>query len=162
MKTLGIALRTLLYASLFLLLFAYLAVRLRAFDRYFPVSFPSWIGPVGVVLMVLGGICGFLCIATFVTRGEGTPALFDSPRKFVAVGPYRYCRNPMYIGGLTLLAGLGLQQRSISILIMTAVLFGIVNLLVIFHEEPTLRRKFGESYAQYCRGVHRWLPRIPN
>ena len=40
------------------------------------------------------------CIGTFVTKGQGTPAPFDPPREFVASGPYRYVRNPMYIGAL--------------------------------------------------------------
>jgi len=158
MKTLVIALKTIIYATLFLLFFAYLALHVRVFDVRLPVQFPSGAGILGAVFMVAGGILGFLCVATFVIRGEGTPALFDAPKKFVATGPYRYCRNPMYVGGLALLAGLGLYERSVSILMMAVVLFGVVNLLVMLHEEPRLRRNFGDSYTQYCREVHRWLP----
>jgi len=160
MKTVTNAMKTLIYATLFLLFFAYLALRLRSFDRHFPMGFPRGTEIAGIILMIAGGVLGFLCIGTFVARGEGTPALFDAPRKFVGVGPYRYCRNPMYVGGLVLLAGFGLYERSVSILIMTLVVFGVVNLLVKFYEEPTLRKKFGDPYQQYCRDVPRWLPKL--
>ena len=58
-------------------------------------------------------------VGIFVVRGRGTPAVFDAPREFVVVGPYKYVRNPMYIGALTLLIGFGLYQHSISILVFS-------------------------------------------
>jgi protein-S-isoprenylcysteine O-methyltransferase Ste14 len=56
-------------------------------------------------------------VGVFVVRRRGTPALFDAPRVFVAVGPYRHVRNPMYVGGFTMFVDLSLCERSISILI---------------------------------------------
>jgi len=35
-----------------------------------------------------------------------------------------------------------------------------VHLFVVFYEEPTLRKKFGADYEQYCRNVDRWWPRV--
>ncbi len=55
--------------------------------------------------MVIGGAIGLICIVTFIVKGSGTPAPFDAPKNFVAWGPYKYVRNPMYIGGLILLIG---------------------------------------------------------
>ena len=161
MRTLADALRTLLYATGFILFFGWIALRLRAYDHNFGFAFPRGVGPIGAILMFAGAALAILCIATFVMRGRGTPALFDPPRQFVAVGPYRYVRNPMYIGGFFLLFGLGLYLRSPAIVLMVAAIVLACHLLVVFYEEPTLRRKFGETYQAYCSAVGRWLPRLP-
>ncbi|MFI5127656.1 MAG: methyltransferase family protein, partial [Candidatus Acidiferrales bacterium] len=73
----------------------------------------------------------------------------------------RYVRNPMYIGGFFLLLGLGLYLRSPAIVLMVAAIILTCHLLVVLYEEPTLRRKFGETYQAYCAAVGRWLPRLP-
>jgi protein-S-isoprenylcysteine O-methyltransferase Ste14 len=155
------ALRTVAYASGFLLFFGWLALALRQFDSKFSFALPHWIVPVGVVFMFGGGILALACISTFVVRGRGTPALFDPPREFVAIGPYRYVRNPMYVGGFLLLLGLSFYLRSISILLMSIVAVPAFHLLVVFHEEPSLRHKFGGPYEKYAARVHRWMPRAP-
>ena len=109
--------------------------------------------------MVIGGVVVTACVGTFVVRGQGTPAPFDPPRRFVAVGPYKYVRNPMYIGGMILLVGSGLYQRSISILCLALAWLLLVHLLVVFYEEPHLRSRFGAEYQEYCRSVSRRVPR---
>jgi protein-S-isoprenylcysteine O-methyltransferase Ste14 len=157
-KCLPVAVRALVYMTGFLLFFAWLALRVRALDRFLQVSLPEGVDILGIVLILAGGILGLACVGTFIVRGKGTPAPFDAPRKFVAVGPYRYVRNPMYVGGLSLLVGFGLCERSVSILIMASVLLVVVHLLVVFYEEPTLRKSFGASYEQYCKTTRRWLP----
>jgi len=160
MKTLFVIVRTLIYVTGFLFFFGWLAFGVRAFDRSLAWSLPEGTEIPGIVLLFVGGIIGLSCIGVFVARGRGTPAPFDPPREFVAIGPYRYTRNPMYIGGLCLLGGLGLYERSISILLMVLVLFVVVHLLVVFYEEPTLGKKFGGSYQDYCREVRRWIPKL--
>jgi protein-S-isoprenylcysteine O-methyltransferase Ste14 len=95
------------YVTCFVWLFAWLALSVRRFDAGFAVVWPEAIGPVAVVLMAVGVALAFTCVGVFVARGRGTPALFDPPREFVAIGPYRCVRNPMYVGGLTLLVGFG-------------------------------------------------------
>lgn len=154
-------LRSAVYASGFIALFAWMALDLRSFDSIFGVALPVSLVSVGFVVMLAGAALAVSCIATFVVRGRGTPAIFDPPRQFVAVGPYRYVRNPMYIGGFILFLGLALYLRSVSILSMAAVFVPIVHLLVVLYEEPTLRRKFDGPYENYLSTVARWLPRIP-
>jgi protein-S-isoprenylcysteine O-methyltransferase Ste14 len=154
-------LRSALYASGFILFFAWVALELRAFDSNFGFALPVATVALGMILMFIGGSVAVSCIATFVVRGRGTPALFDPPRHFVAIGPYRYVRNPMYIGGFILLLGLAFYLRSISIVLMTIVLMPIVHLLVVLHEEPTLKRKFDGPYENYLATAKRWLPRAP-
>jgi protein-S-isoprenylcysteine O-methyltransferase Ste14 len=158
-KTIFLALRSVIYMTGFLLFFAWIALRVRAFDQRFGVSLPAAAEIPGEILVVLGAILVLACAGVFISRGRGTPAIFDAPRAFVAIGPYQYVRNPMYIGGLMLLIGFGLYLRSISILFLTLPLFLLVHLLVLFYEEPTLTRKFGSSYQEYRSAVRRWIPR---
>lgn len=160
MRTLLVALRAVLYATGFLFFFAWLALRVRRFDRSLTWSLPGGTEIPGILLLFVGGIVALACVWVFVARGRGTPAPFDPPREFVAVGPYRHSRNPMYIGGLCMLVGLGLLERSISILLMALAVFAVVHLFVVLYEEPTLRKKFGSSYQDYCMQVRRWIPRL--
>jgi len=102
------------------------------------------------------------CIWDFGWTGHGTPAPMIPPSRLVVVGFYRYVRNPMYAGfaagwiGLWILFG---RANPALIAAVAAVAAGI-HLFVIFYEEPTLRRKFGADYEEYCRNVRRWLPRL--
>jgi protein-S-isoprenylcysteine O-methyltransferase Ste14 len=66
----------------------------------------------------------------------------------------------MYVGGLFLLAGFGLYEHSVSILLMAMALLLVVHLMVVFYEEPTLRKSFGASYEEYCKTTARWLPTL--
>lgn len=111
--------------------------------------------------MVVGATLALVCIGTFVVRGRGTPALFDPPREFVAAGLYRRTRNPMYIGGLTLLFGFGLANRSPAMLALTVALSLFMHWFVILYEEPGLKRRFGSSYERYLDSTPRWMPRFP-
>ena len=99
------------------------------------------------------------CLFLFVSKGRGTPALFDAPRRFVAVGPYRHVRNPMYLSALATFAGYGFYVRSLAVLAFAAAWFLMIHLVVVLIEEPGLRRRFDGPYADYCAHVPRWLPR---
>ncbi len=161
MKTFFVAMRSVVYASGFLFLWGWLAVSVRRYDARLGFALPAGLAVPGMVLMVLGALVALACIATFTVRGRGTPAPFDAPREFVAMGPYRYCRNPMYIGGAAMLCGYGLYAGSPSVLLLAGGMFALAHTFVIFYEEPALRKTFGQTYVDYCRSVHRWLPRLP-
>ena len=64
----------------------------------------------------------------------------------------------MYIGAGMTLAGAALYYESLSILIYTYLFFLITHLFVVWYEEPTLRRTFGDEYETYLGRVSRWLP----
>jgi|GraSoiStandDraft_4_1057263.scaffolds.fasta_scaffold03810_9 protein-S-isoprenylcysteine O-methyltransferase Ste14 len=160
MATSFVALRALCYMAAYILVFGWLASRTQSFDRNLNIPLPDWIRIVGVFLGVIGAVVAFACAGIFVARGRGTPAIFDPPREFVATGPYKVVRNPMYIGGLILLTGFGLYRGSIAILFFTIVMFFLFHLYVVFLEEPGLQARFGESYIAYKRSVHRWIPKF--
>jgi protein-S-isoprenylcysteine O-methyltransferase Ste14 len=96
----------------------------------------------------------------FAWNGLGTPAPFDPPRRLVVSGPYRFVRNPMYLGmGVALIGeAIVFPNVRVPILAMVALLFVFVTLFVMGYEEPTLRRLFGAEYEGYCRRVRRWWP----
>lgn len=148
--------RAAFYATTFVLLWAWLALSVRPLDDRFGWSLPTWAAPLGVVLAAAGGALALACVVVFVSAGRGTPAPFDPPREFVAVGPYRTVRNPMYVGGLAVLLGSGLILRSVAIVGLALVFWGVAHLFVLLYEEPTLERTFGHSYLAYKERVHRW------
>lgn len=153
------ALRGILYAAGFVLLWAWLAVSIQRYDARLPFIIAPWLRPAGIALAVAGALAAAWCIATFITRGRGTPAPFDPPREFVATGPYRYVRNPMYIGGASVILGAGLAVGSPSIVLLSGLFLLLAHVLVVLYEERTLERRFGESYRRYKATVNRWLPR---
>ena len=125
------------------------------------ITRPSQIGPlhgVGLVLVVLGGALAIWCILTFALVGKGTPAPFDPPRKLVAAGPYRWVRNPMYLGAAAALTGAALFYQSAALVAFAAGFVVAAHIFVVLFEEPTLERTFGARYADYRNAVPRWLP----
>ena len=156
-----LALRAILYSAGFILLWAWLAASARPLDARLPLTIPAWPRPLGPALALAGALVVLWCIGTFVARGRGTPAPFDPPREFVAAGPYRYVRNPMYIGAFCVLFGSGLALQSPAILGLAVLFLLLVHLLVLLYEEPALGSRFGDPYLQYKSSVRRWLPRSP-
>ncbi len=161
MNRLFVALRTLVLAPAFVIFWGWLAAQFRHFDARWGVELPGWCAAAGIAVGGLGGIIALACVAAFVVRGQGTPAPFDPPRKFVATGLYRYVRNPMYLGGVVMLVGWGLYLRSLSVLAFALPWFLLVHLLVVGREERELKKRFGADYLEYLRAVPRWIPRRP-
>jgi protein-S-isoprenylcysteine O-methyltransferase Ste14 len=155
------AVRGVIYALGFIFLWGWFAVSVRRYDAMFHFTMPSGLRLVGIILALVGIILAAMCVATFATRGRGTPAPFDAPRVFVATGPYRYVRNPMYVGAFGVLLGSGLTWQSPSIVLLAFGALLLAHIFVLVYEEPTLTDKFGESYLLYKGSVNRWIPRIP-
>ncbi|HYN23044.1 MAG TPA: isoprenylcysteine carboxylmethyltransferase family protein [Thermoanaerobaculia bacterium] len=156
-----LSLRAILYSLGFFALWTWAAVSVRPMDARLHWSVPSWLRYLGLPVAVLGALIAASCIAVFVSRGRGTPFPLDAPREFVATGPYRYVRNPMYIGGGLVMLGAGLWLRSPSIVGLAALFILVFHFFVLVYEEPTLEDRFGSSYRQYKASVNRWLPRLP-
>lgn len=161
MGTLARALRAAVYGTAFLLLWAWAALATRRLDPVLGLRLPPGARPAGAALLAAGGALALACASLFVVRGRGTPAPFDPPRRFVAEGPYRWARNPMYLGGLAMLTGFGLWHRSAGMLLFAGAAAVLVHLFVVRFEEPRLKRRFGRDYRRYLKSVNRWVPRPP-
>ena len=153
--------RALAYATLFMgLVLVFLPARVLSWSGVTrPVaSVPEQLA--GMAIGAAGAALALSCILTFAFAGKGTPAPWDPPRQLVIRGPYRFVRNPMYVGAGLALAGAALYYRSLALLVYAAAFFLVTHLFVIGYEEPALRRAFGEQYEAYCRRVGRWWPRF--
>ncbi len=125
--------------------------------------------PAGWVIVVLGVVLCLWCMALFILRGQGTPNISFArhlafligrePKRLVSSSIYRYSRNPMYLGVLTVLFGEALLFGSRPLLWYAAGAWAFFHLIVLVVEEPFLRRTKGAGYAQYCRETRRWFGR---
>ena len=118
MLRLSVEVRGALYLAAFVSVVSAIALAVRRLDPLIGVALPKSLVPFGAVLAIAGAILGLACVLLFVMAGRGTPVPLDPPRRFVAVGPYRYVRNPMYVGGLGILLGTGLALRSAAIVLL--------------------------------------------
>jgi protein-S-isoprenylcysteine O-methyltransferase Ste14 len=114
----------------------------------------------GIILVAAGAAFGLWCILAFVFIGKGTQMPLDPPRHLVIRGPYKFVRNPMYVGAGLALAGAALYFGSVALIMYGAVLGVITHLFVILYEERVLAETFGPEYDAYRRHVRRWLPRL--
>jgi protein-S-isoprenylcysteine O-methyltransferase Ste14 len=100
------------------------------------------------------------CVSLFARVGRGTLAPWDPTRNLVAVGPYRYVRNPMISGVSAMLLGEALLWGSIALGLWACVFIFVNHLYFILSEEPGLEQRFGASYRAYKAAVPRWIPRF--
>jgi protein-S-isoprenylcysteine O-methyltransferase Ste14 len=82
---------------------------------------------------------------------------FRSARALALVGPYRFTRNPMYLGLLIAYLGGALKTNWAWPLVFLPFVLLVMNAFVIAREERYLTAAFGADYTDYCRRVRRWL-----
>jgi protein-S-isoprenylcysteine O-methyltransferase Ste14 len=75
-------------------------------------------------------------------------------------GIFAHCRNPLYVGNLLILLGVGIAANSLLFLLIGLPFFAFAYSAIILAEENYLRNKFGEEFARYCSRVNRLIPRL--
>jgi len=90
----------------------------------------------GMVIGAAGAAVALWCIFTFAMIGRGTPAPFDPPRRLVIRGPYRFVRNPIYIGAGLALASAALFCESLPLLGYAGLFFLATHVFVFFLRSP--------------------------
>lgn len=120
-----------------------------------------WHHPFGMLLggaLIVVGIGVFVyCTGLFTLRGRGTPVPVAPPSRLIATGLYRYTRNPIYLAYVAILVGEAVFVGSWSLFGYAMGMFLLFHVMVVAHEEPQLRRRFGGDYERYQRLVPRWL-----
>ena len=155
-----ILVRALVYATGFIgILLVWLPAQIVQSSGIAPAAGAPVAQIVGLVGATAGGLLAIACVLTFALLGRGTPAPFDPPRRLVVRGPYRWVRNPMYLGATTALAGAALFYASVALALYGLGFVVTVHVFVVMYEEPVLRRTFGVEYEEYCHRVGRWWPR---
>jgi protein-S-isoprenylcysteine O-methyltransferase Ste14 len=110
----------------------------------------------GIGLALLGFL--FQGLGFFGFKRRGAEIRTDRPvPHLVTSGAHRISRNPMYVGFVAMLAGIGLAVDSLPMLLTAIPMFLYLDWFVIAREERYLARTFGEEYEAYCRKVRRWL-----
>lgn len=114
---------------------------------------------VALTPLALGAAMTYFSVWQFAIEGAGTPAPFDPPKKLMARGFYRYVRNPIYVGLLLVVLSELVLVNAVSLqwLAIVAGLTAGVHGLVVFYEEPVLRKKFGVEYEEYLKTVRRGI-----
>jgi len=110
----------------------------------------------GIVLTVAGSLLAFSSLGIFrVARTTTVP--FEAPSKLITWGPYRFTRNPMYVGLALIYLGVAGIQAQIWPVVLLLLLFIYIDRVVVPVEETRLRDVFRDAYEQYCSRVRRWI-----
>jgi protein-S-isoprenylcysteine O-methyltransferase Ste14 len=111
-------------------------------------ALPPWLAGVALLLASFWN---------FAARGRGTPHPADPPKELVVSGPYRFTRNPQYLGVILLLLGHFTWSGALLLVPYSLLVFTLFNIFIRLYEEQTLTSRFGESYRRYKQRVPRWL-----
>jgi protein-S-isoprenylcysteine O-methyltransferase Ste14 len=113
--------------------------------------------PVGVVLVFAG--LGLMFSALSLFRAEGTELnpTSETNKALVVRGPYRFTRNPMYLGLVVLTLGIAILVGSLPMFAVPLLLFATSNWVHIPFEEAKMQRQFGQAFDTYTHNVRRWL-----
>src|SRR5271163_4775399 len=131
-----VLIRTIAYAVLFIgLVLVYLPARLLSWSGMVRPDAIEAQQVAGIVMGLAGAAVAVWCIFTFAFIGNGTPAPFDPPRRLVIQGPYRFVRNPMYIGAGLALADAAIFYESLPLLGYTGLFFLATYVFVVSYEE---------------------------
>jgi protein-S-isoprenylcysteine O-methyltransferase Ste14 len=110
----------------------------------------------GVALIALGIAAGVWTI-TWMRHTRQDPDPRKPTPELIFAGPFRFSRNPIYVGMALLQAGAGLAIGNLWVLLLLPPTLFVLVRYVIEREEAYLARKFGEPYESYRQSVRRWL-----
>jgi len=111
----------------------------------------------GGLVFVLGGILLVLWAVRLFGQAGTTIKPFRQSSAVVVRGPYRLTRNPMYVGMVGVLVGMGVLLGSLSPVIIIPLFVALIDFRFIRFEEAALERTFGAEYGRYKARVRRWL-----
>ncbi len=125
----------------------------------------SQLGPWPEILCAprLGGVLAiagfaFMLWARILFTSQKTTLFVGTPSShLVCEGPFRFSRNPMYVGVLVSLLGVALWVGTVPMYVALFFTFFVFHFFHIPHEEQMLRESFGERYLTYSKGVRQWL-----
>jgi protein-S-isoprenylcysteine O-methyltransferase Ste14 len=111
---------------------------------------------VGVVPIIAGVVLAVVAKGRFDRAGT-TVKPFEQSSAVVSEGPFRYSRNPIYLGMFIALFGLFVLLGTLSSIVVIPVFYGIIVTQFVRREERHMEEQFGDAYLDYKRRVRRWL-----
>jgi len=108
-------------------------------------------------MLILVGVAVILWAARLFSKAGTTIKPFQEPSRLVVGGPYRWSRNPIYLGMALILIGFGLLLGTLSPFVIVPLFIYLIQQRFILPEETMLEKSCGFAYAEYKRRVRRWL-----
>lgn len=125
----------------------------------FGSTYYLWPIIIGLLVTCTGqGIRGATIGLAYIVRGgkEGKPYADG----LVTEGIFKHCRNPLYVGNILMLLGVGILANSLIYVGIMMPLFLFIYQAIVLAEENFLRSKFGPGFDEYCKKVNRWIPNL--
>jgi protein-S-isoprenylcysteine O-methyltransferase Ste14 len=113
--------------------------------------------PLAVVVVVVGMALPVTAVAVFRREGTEINPTSTTNRKLVTFGPFRFTRNPMYLGLVIVTLGIGLWVGAWPMFLAPIATFATANWVHIPFEEAKMRRQFGDAFDAYVHNVRRWI-----
>lgn len=109
------------------------------------------------LILILSGISLVFVSFKFMRKMKTTFIPDGTPEVLISSGPFKFSRNPIYLGMLTVLVGVAFLMSSLSAIIIAFVFGIIINFTWIAHEEKKLHELFSEDWENYSSKVRRWI-----
>ena len=114
---------------------------------------------IGLVITIIGqAIRGATIGLAYIIRGGKDKKVYAED--LVTTGIFAHCRNPLYVGNILMLAGVGVLSNSLLYVVIMIPFFLFGYQAIVLAEENFLRNKFGEQFNNYCARVNRWVPNL--
>lgn len=113
--------------------------------------------PTGLGFIAVGFAVSAWGRLTFKRHGAEIFPWSETHSTFVAVGPFRFTRNPMYVGMVIMGIGAALVAGTWMMWLVPVAVFALDQLVIIPYEERSMERTFGDAYREYRSRVRRWL-----
>lgn len=111
----------------------------------------------GLMVAISGQLIRAITIGLkYIVRGGKNKKVYAED--LVTVGFFNHCRNPLYVGNILMLTGVGILSNSLYFLLFVVPLFCFIYQAIVLAEENYLRGKFGPQYENYFHDVNRWMP----
>lgn len=146
-----------------LFLFLYLALFIPSPELFreeqFGPQYYYWPVTIGLIITITGQIIRGATIGlAYIIRGGKDGQVYAE--ELVTQGIFNHCRNPLYLGNILMLLGVGVLSNSIFYLAVLIPLFLLIYHTIVLAEENFLRLKFRGSFEMYCKKVNRWIPNL--
>ena len=128
-------------------------------ENIFHTDYKTWPLVIGLFVTVLGqAIRGATIGLAYIVRGGKDKKVYAE--HLVSTGIFSHCRNPLYVGNILMLLGVGILANSLIYVAIIMPLFFFIYQVIVLAEENFLRGKFGADFNAYCSKVNRWIPSL--
>jgi protein-S-isoprenylcysteine O-methyltransferase Ste14 len=128
-------------------------------ENIFHADYKTWPLVIGLFVTVLGqAIRGATIGLAYIVRGGKDKKVYAE--HLVSTGIFSHCRNPLYVGNILMLLGVGILANSLIYVAIIMPLFLFIYQAIVLAEEHFLRGKFGADFDAYCAKVNRWIPSL--